>query len=404
MKQRVVVIGRGYSGRLSIIRSLAEVDCDITIISLLPTMKLPEKTKRNDYTLDAYSKYVSRVFYSESYNTEMLLDILLNKCVDATQKTIIFPDNDFSAAVLDEYREQLKAYFYIPHIKDTAGAVKEWMDKVKQKALAKTVGLNVAQAVLIEVRDKQFTIPDTISYPCFAKPLLSIAGGKSALKRCDTENELHKHITYVGSLRPDVSILVEEYKEIDKEYATLGFSDGKNVVIPGLLEFHQIGHGSHFGVAIQGRAFPIDGYEDLVEKFKKLVIEIGFVGIFDIDFFESGGIMYFCELNLRFGGSGYAFTKLGVNLPVMMMKSFLGEDIQDMNKAINQTAFYFNERMAIDDWYGGYISTEKYYQLRDASEIKFVACDNDPLPQKRLEKEFRMKRIKKTIKGWMGKK
>lgn len=87
-----------------------------------------------------------------------------------------------------------------------------------------------------------------------------------------------------------------------------------------------------------------------------------------------------------------------------MMKSFLGEDIQDMNKAINQTAFYFNERMAIDDWYGGYISTEKYYQLRDASEIKFVACDNDPLPQKRLEKEFRMKRIKKTIKGWMGKK
>ena len=60
--------------------------------------------------------------------------------------------------------------------------------------------------------------------------------------------------------------------------------------------------------------------------------------------------------------------------------------------------------MALDDWYSGYISTKKYYQLRDSSEIRFVASDDDPIPQKMLEKEFRMKRIKKTIKGWLGKK
>lgn len=404
MKQKVVVIGRGYSGRLSIIRSLAKMDCDITVISLLPTLKLADKTKRNEYTLDAYSKYVSRVFYSESYNSEMLLNILMNNCADATQKTFIFPDNDFSAAVVDEYRERLKEHFYIPHIKDTAGAIKEWMDKVKQKALAKEVGLNVVQSELVEVHDTQFTIPNSISYPCFAKPLLSIAGGKSALKRCNTENELREHITHVSSLRPDVSILVEKYMVIDKEYATLGFSDGENVIIPGLLEFHKIAHGSHFGVAIQGRVFPIDGYEDLVEKFKKLVLEIGFVGIFDIDYFESEGKLYFCELNLRFGGSGYAFTKLGVNLPVIMMRSFLGEDIGELNKTINQTAFYFNERMAIDDWYSGYLTTENYFHLRDSSDIKFIENAEDPIPQRMLEKEFRNKRIKKTIKGWLGKK
>ena len=379
------------------------MDCDITVVSLIPSIKVPEKTKRNDYTLDVYSKYVSRVFYSESYNKEMLLNILLSNCIDDAQKTFIFPDNDFSAAVVDEYRVELKEHFFIPHINDTAGAIREWMDKVKQKDLAQKVGLDVAKAVLIEVHNKQFYIPETVSYPCFAKPLLSIEGGKSALKRCNTEEELRSHIMYVSSLRSDVSVLVEEFKKIDREYATLGFSDGENVIIPGLLELLKIAHGSHFGVAMQGRVFPVKGYEGLVEKFNALVKEIGFVGIFDIDFYESNGVMYFCEMNLRFGGSGYAFTKTGVNLPVMMIRSFLGEDIAGMKCAVDKEAVYFNERMAIDDWYAGFLSLSDYNKMRNDADIHFVANCDDKKPYKMLMREFRMKRVKKALKQLLGK-
>ena len=402
MKQKIVVIGRGYSGRLSIIRSLAELDCNITVISLLPSLKIAEKVKKCDFTLDAYSKYVSRVFYSESYNKEMLLDILMNHCADKTQKTFIFPDNDFSAAAVDLYRDQLKEHFYIPHINDNAGAVKEWMDKVKQKNLARSVGLNVANATLVKAHDCQFFIPDTVKYPCFAKPLLSVAGGKSALRRCNTKEDLHKHIKYVASMRTDVKILVEDFKAIDKEYAVLGFSDGKEVVIPGMLQLLNVAHGSHFGVAMRGRVFPCAGYEELIGKFKTFVKETGFYGIFDIDFFESAGVMYFCELNLRFGGSGYAITRMGVNLPVMMIRSFLGEDISGMKKAVTGEATYFNERMALDDWYAGFITMEEYKRMQRDSDIKFVANDDDKLPYEKLAKELFAKRCKKTIKHLLG--
>ena len=111
--------------------------------------------------------------------------------------------------------------------------------------------------------------------------------------------------------------------------------------------------------------------------------------------------MYFCELNLRFGGSGFAFTKMGVNLPVMMMKSFLREGLDGMQKAITGKAIYFNERMAIDDWYFGYLTTEEFLKIRAESDIRFVDNADDPMPQKVLEKEFMSKRIKKTIKGWI---
>lgn len=403
--QKVVVIGQGYTGRLSIVRSVAEIGCDVTIIALLPHNYYEQNLKKRK-PLDAYSKYVGKTLYCENYNDQMLIDILLEHCVDENQKTFIFPDNDFSAAAVDKHRDKLKAHFYIPHIHEKPGAVGEWMDKTKQKALAAQIGLNVVQSKLIHVRKRSFLIPEGINYPCFVKPLVSIVGGKSGLKRCNDKTKLEKHInTFLDNRRfDDVDFMVEDFKAIDREFATLGFSDGNEVIIPGLLQLLRIGHDSHFGVALQGRAFPITGYEDIVEQFKRLVKEIGFVGVFDIDFFESEGKLYFCELNLRFGGSGYAFTKLGVNLPVMMIKSFLGESIDGMNKTITNESIYFNERMAVDDWYAGYMSTEEFNKIREGSAIKFIENEVDPAPQKMLEKEFRIKKVKKTLKRWIGRK
>lgn len=403
MTQKVIVIGQGYTGRLSIVRSVAEMGCDVTIIALL-SHKYYENNLKKTKPLDAYSKYVSKTLFCENYNDQMLVDLLLEQCVDAGQKTFIFPDNDFSAAAVDKHRDKLKAHFFIPHIHEIPGAVEEWMDKTRQKALAKQVGLNVVNSELLQVKKRSFIIPESIHYPCFVKPLVSIIGGKSGLKRCNDRTKLEKHIRdFLDSHRfDDVDFMVEDFKKIDREYATLGFSDGDEVIIPGLLELLRIGHDNHFGVALQGRVFPVTGYEDTVEQFKRLVKEIGFVGVFDIDFFESEGKLFFCELNLRFGGSGYAFTKLGVNLPVMMMKSFLGESLDGLKKTITTESSYFNERMAFDDWFAGYLSTKEFKKIREQSAIKFIENKSDPKPQRMLDKEFMIIRIKKTIKKWIG--
>ncbi len=403
MNRKVIIIGQGYTGRLSLVRSVAETGFDVVLIALV----FPETLSRRGglpKPLDAYSKYVSEFFYSEAYNDAKLVDLLLNHCVTPGQKNFIIPDNDFSAAAIDKHRDRLKPFFYCPHINDRQGAIEEWMDKVRQKAMAEQVGLNVVDSTLIEVKNRQYEIPESINYPCFAKPLLSMFGGKSALKKCKDAAELKKHIDFILTKRDDVKVMVEDFKRIDKEYATLGFSDGDEVVIPGLLDLMKIGHGSHFGVAVQGRVFPVDGYEDLVEKFKLLVKNIGFFGVFDIDFFESEGKFYFCELNLRFGGSGYAFTKMGVNLPVMMIKSFLGENLDGMTKTISGTATYFNERMAVDDWFLGYLTTEQLRRMKAESDITFVDDMEDPAPQRILDKIIRKKKLIRFLRKCLGRK
>lgn len=405
MKQKVAIIGQGFTGRLSIVRSVAELGCDVTVIVLTHRNKSGDGLKENK-PFDAYSKYVSRTLFCETYNSEMLINILLTNCVDSTQKTFIIPDNDFSAATIDDHYNVLKEHFYCPNINEEQGEVVKWMDKVRQKDLAQNVGLNVANSTVIEVTDGKFIIPDTIEYPCFAKPLASLVGAKLGLKKCNNRGELEKHLTQLPTLNTryrSIKLLVEDFKKIDREFAVLGFSDGNEVVIPGIIEIINLAHGTHFGVAVQGKVYPIDD-NSLIEKFSELIKRIGFVGIFDIDYYESGGIVYFGEINLRFGGSGYAYTKTGVNLPVMMIKSFLNHNITGLDKRITKSATFFNERMALDEWEHGYMSTHKFKRLQRDSEIKFLYDENDPEPQKAFDREFRRIWIKKTAKRLLGKK
>ena len=403
MNKKVVIIGQGFTGRLSIVRSVAEIGCDITLIVLT------HRNKTNgglieDKPIDSYSKYVNRTLYCETYNKEMLINLLLTQCVDPNQKTFIFPDNDFSAAAIDQSLDVLKDHFYCPNINWKQGAVVEWMNKERQKQLAQEVGLNVPNSLVIEIKDGKYVIPDAIEYPCFAKPLVSLVGAKLGLKKCNNRNELEKHLTQLPTLNEryrNIKLLVEDFKKINREFALLGFSDGQEVVIPGIIEILQLAHGTHFGVAVQGKVYPAED-NVLIAKFSELIKKIGFVGVFDIDFYESEGLIYFAEINMRFGGSGYAYTKTGVNLPVMMIKSFLGENIDDLNKKIVQSATFFNERMAFDDWYNGYMSTKAFLHLKKTSQINFIDDENDTQPQKVFMRDFRKKFLKRTVKQLIG--
>ena len=399
MAQKVVIIGHSFSSRLSIIRSVAQIGCDITVI-VMTGFKRDGKTINDKKPIDCYSKYVRNVYYCLRTAKETLIQILLNHCADSQQKVVLIPDSDDTVVAIDNNRERLKDFFLFPHIIPQSGNLEYWMDKTHQKELAREVGLNTADLLqVIEIVDGRYDIPSGLTYPCFSKPLATMNGGKGGMRCCNDEEELADALDYIiiQYKIKDVKVLIEDYKEIEQEYALLGFSNGKEVVIPAILRFLSVSKHNK-GIARQGVVMPIDGFEELVDRFKQLILRIGFVGVFDIDFYESEGEFYFCEANLRFGGSGYAITKMGVNLLAMMVKYLTDESIEDMNRYISGTAIYANERMCMDDWSYGYISKKEYHRILDGSDIRFIPDDNDPLPEQVYQKKIRTMRFKKAIK------
>ena len=338
MKQKVVIIGYGFDTRLFLARLLGELGYEVSIIALNITKSKP---------IDCYSKYVKHYYYTQGDNEDKLLHILLNECKHPDQKVILIPINDFSASVLDRNLNLLEPHFLFQHINHIQGAIVEWMNKEKQKKLAHQFGLNVAGSTNIEIVNGSYELPADVHYPCFTKTRSYTPGYKYTLHRCNTEQELRDFLDYLCQKYENITLMVEEYKEIEKEYAVVGVSDGKDVIIPAVVEILSMAKGSDMGIALQGKIVPCNNYENLIHIFKLLILEIGFVGLFDIDFYKSGNQFYFGELNLRIGGSGFSVISNGVNLPEMHIRSLLGKTTEGLRREIIGPAIYINERKEI---------------------------------------------------------
>lgn len=396
MKNRVVVIGSGFTSRLGIIRSVAQLGCDISVI-VMTGYKKDGKTLNKKKPIDCFSRYVSNMYFCHVKDKEGLINILLNKCTEKGKRVVVIPDSDFSASTIDDNYNTLKDYFLLPNINDSQGEISKLMNKQVQKELAKSIGLEVAPYKVIEICNKDYSIPKGITYPCFTKPLLSIEGGKQLFRRCDNEKELRNALNFISNKKSDIKVLVENYINIEKEYAVLGFSDGNEIIIPGVIHLSRISK-THPGVALQGEVMPTFGFESIVSLFKEYIKSIGFVGLFDIDFFYCNGHYIFGELNLRFGGSGYAITIMGVNLPAMFVKHLLCLPNKSANKEIMNIGTFANERMCIDDWYKYHLSTKEYHRILNSVDFTFVQDNIDSKPEKILKHEYKNKRVLRFLK------
>lgn len=394
MKQKVIVIGNSFATRLGVIRSVGEIGCEVIVIAIA-YYKVPNPPK----PIDCYSKYVKEViFFDRKYGREGLVQLLLEKCTDNDQKPVIIPTSDFTADAIDN--EQIREHFFVPYINNAISSIEYWMNKANQKTIAIQEGLNVAGSIVIERKEETFHIPDTVKFPCFTKPLSSIGAGKKCLRKCENKSELQEIIN-IAEKNNIHKILVEDYLNIDEEYAVLGFSDGKEVIIPGVIKFVRECK-SHKGVVMVGEVLSTDSFKEIIEKFICFIRQIGLVGLFDIDFFRCQGDFFFGELNVRIGGSGTAIAKMGVNLPAMFVKSMFGEGIDGMKREINTSAIFVNERMCIDDWLSGKISTLCLHHIIRSADIHFIKGNKDRIPYKELLKEiwqnyFNYKRIIKRI-------
>lgn len=394
MKQRVVVIGHSFTTRLAIIRSVAEIGCEVVVVAIGN-----HNTSNPTKPLDCYSKYVGQIFlFNRKYGKEGLVKLLLEKCSEKNSKPIIIPTSDFSAIAIDN--DIIKEHFLVPFIKNDLNSIAYWMDKANQKGMAIKAGLNVAGFCIANRKGGSFVVPNEVKFPCFTKPLSSIGGGKRCLKKCNNKTELLE-VLNIAEKNDIKDILVEDYLNIDEEYAVLGFSDANEVVIPGVIKFVK-GCQSHKGVAMVGEVLPIGGFKELIDKFVCFIRFIGFVGLFDIDFFKCQGEFFLGELNLRIGASGNVITKMGVNLPAMFVKSIFGEGIDGFKKEIKASATYVNERMCLSDWLAGMISTLAFHRMLNSVSIQFIKDKEDIRPQKEfdsiiLNNYFNRKRIAKRI-------
>lgn len=397
MAVTVVVMGRNYTSRLGMIRAAGMIGCEVHVI------KTQNRTNVKD-KIDSYSKYVKSFYTIDESNEKALIKLLHQKFSYSGEKTVLLPTDDPTASIIDRHQEELKEHFLFPHINHKPGAVIRFMDKGLQKELAKAAGLPVAQGWTVDFDGQRYVVPAGVVFPCFVKPQVSLKGAKKFMKKCNTREELEAYLREIATAQTGkneyCSLLLEQFINIEKEYDVPGFAYNQKVIIPAFIEKGLV----HKGVTGTGTLRNSNEFSKTKTLLQELIKKLHFIGLIDVEFYESKGRVYFNELNMRFGASGFAMTGSGINLPAMLINTLIEGKHSDKKETITlKNRTFASEKVCFQEYTSNVISWEQLWKLIDGADFNFIRVEDDPKPFKEFKRQANIKRLKKQILRLMGK-
>ena len=197
------------------------------------------------------------------------------------------------------------------------------MNKELQVKLAMKHRFNVPYSVCIS---KPFCVPETMVYPCIVKPLVSCFGDKRDIFTAQNEDELKNILENRIVFSEDV--IIQQFIDKDYEYDIMGcaYKNGE-IHIP--LSDRMVKFNRHLqDLSTVSYIEPLDADIAVeVEKIRTLMNEVGYVGLFSVEFMHNkkDRLIYFTEVNFRNDGANAFIVHEGVNLPFLHFQDLLDQ-------------------------------------------------------------------------------
>ena len=320
----VVVVGVDHFNTLGIIRSLGE-------IGVKPIAVILSEEKHRAWTLK--SKYLNKELSCIANADD------LEKCLIKIGKTFkkmayLIPSCDTAVKLLDDNKNSLENYYLLPTIYGGNERLSKCLDKTFLAEKAAEVGFLVPETMSlfaddisqIEIAKKRF---DGL-YPLIIKEDNS-AAGKNHTQIIESEDDLDKAFRECGS----DYVMVQQFLIKDEELGIQGVGFGVDTtIIPGAI--HKI-RTSLDSMGSTTYAKLTNGVDlNLEKRCEALIQSLQYSGIFDIEVLRKGNEFYFIECNFRNGAYGYAYTRMGYNLPeIWISKTIPGKSRKESIHLIN---------------------------------------------------------------------
>lgn len=378
--RNIIVAGRNYCNILTMVRALGEAGYEVDVVRIYKN--IPRKINiLAQMEPEAHSMYV-KGFYRcvVNNNPENVLKQLI-ELADKNELKLIMPVDDYTACIVDRGYHELSKYFIVPNIAKKSGEIIRLMDKNMQKGLAACFDIPMLSSVVVKSKNGDFNLPETIKYPCYIKPNISINSTKAKMVKCCNRDEL-KEILFKYAKKEDFEMLVEEFVDIKSEYSLLGLSTPDSIIAPALFKVLEGGHRERKGVSIAGEVVDNEPFEKIIEKCCSYVKSLNYTGLFDIDLIEaSDGRIYFIELNFRAGASMHLFTKLGINLPGVFSDCLLKScSVSEVSTKTSIGKRFVSEKVLLEEYVRNDVKLQKVCKLFKEADVRFIQDEKDKQP------------------------
>jgi len=243
--------------------------------------------------VDRYDHAPAMQVAHRSYTISMLDGNALRSVIEKERPNYIVPEVE---AIATDTLVALEKEGY--HVIPTANAARLTMNREGIRTLtAEKLKIKTSPYQFATTKDEFISAVHAIGIPCVVKPIMSSSGkGQSVIKK---ESDIDQAWQYAqeGGRSGGGKVIVEGFIDFDYEITllTIRHKDGVSFCEP-------IGHRQEHGdyqESWQPHPMSENAIRDAQDIAQKVVNELGGTGIFGVEFFVKGDLVYFSELSPR---------------------------------------------------------------------------------------------------------
>jgi len=231
-------------------------------------------------------------------------------------------------------------------------------DRERFRDLLNRLGLHQAESGTARSVEEAVRIAGEISYPVMVRPSY-VLGGRSMQIVYD-EAGLLEYMRSAVKASPNHPVLIDKYLADAIEVDADAISDGKTVVVAGIME-----HIEEAGVHSGDSACSLPPYtldkalvRDIERHMRMLALELGVIGLMNAQFAVKDRTIYVLEVNPR-GSRTVPFVSkaIGVPLAKLAMKVMMGRSLEELgfiqapqpeHFSVKEAVFPFNKFPGVD--------------------------------------------------------
>jgi len=258
-------------------------------------------------------------------------------------------------------------------------------DRDRFRKMMEKLGIPEPKSGMASTFEEALEIAGRIGYPLIVRPSY-VLGGRG-MEIVYDEDMLRRYLARAVEVTPERPILIDKFLENAIESETDAISDGSDVFLPAVMEHIELAgiHSGDSACVIPPISIPARHLDTLSEYTRRIALELGVVGLMNIQYAIADDVVYILEANPRASRTVPLVSKVcNISMARIATRLMLGKKLPELNLkskpiphfGVKEAVFPFNMFPEVDPVLGPEMrSTGEVLGLADSFGLAFYKAE-----------------------------